>query len=38
MRLGEMLIERRLLSPEDLERATTPRTKGLIISSPSNPT
>lgn len=25
------------LSPDDLERARTPRTKGLIISSPSNP-
>lgn len=27
-----------LLTPNDLERATTPRTRGLIISTPSNPT
>lgn len=27
-----------LLVPEDLERAATPRTRGLILSSPSNPT
>lgn len=27
-----------LLTPDDLERVATPRTKGLIYSSPSNPT
>lgn len=26
------------ITPEDLEKAVTPRTKGLIINSPSNPT